>query len=184
MKKLLTALAIGAFTFGYTQSAYYNDYRSSISGINWQTVAAELLLTPQQKQQLFALNNQYDDYNSWNRVYGNNPDQWRYDRYGQLERILGKDKYTKFKNRYYKGQNPVAVYNRNKNNHKRYQNQKYNAIQNRKATNGNNRSYEYRKDAPKRSNSNVKSTVRTAPAKGKSAAAQGNRGNSQGKGKR
>ena len=55
MKKLLTALAIGAFTFGYTQSAYYNDYRSSISGINWQTVAAELLLTPQQKQQLFAL---------------------------------------------------------------------------------------------------------------------------------
>ena len=27
---------------------------------------------------------------------------------------------TKFKNKYYKGQNPVAVYNRNKNNDMRY----------------------------------------------------------------
>jgi hypothetical protein len=33
---------------------------------------------------------------------------------------LGRDKYAKFKNKYYKGQNPVAVYNRNKNNDKRY----------------------------------------------------------------
>jgi hypothetical protein len=57
---------------------------------------------------------------SWNRVYDNNPDRWRNDRYVELERILGRDKYAKFKNRYYKGQNPVAVYNRNKNNDKRY----------------------------------------------------------------
>ncbi len=121
MKKLLlTALVLGAFTFGYSQSAYYNDYRSSITGINWETVAANLLLTPAQKQQLFALNNQYPDYDSWNRVYGNNPERWRTDRYGEIERIMGGNKYTKFKNKYYKGQNPVAVYNRNKNNDMRY----------------------------------------------------------------
>lgn len=121
MKKLFfTAMILGACTFGYSQSAYYNDYRSSISTINWETVAANLLLSPQQKQQLFALNNQYPDYNSWNRTYGSNPDRWRQDRYGEIERIMGADKYTKFKNKYYKGQNPVAVYNRNKNNDMRY----------------------------------------------------------------
>ena len=42
-----------------------------------------------------------------------------------MEEIMGKDKYMKFKNKYYKGQNPVAVYNRNKNNYKKYQNSKY-----------------------------------------------------------
>lgn len=118
MKKLLTVLLLNAFTLGFSQSSYYNDYRSSITGINWQTVAAELLLTPAQKQQLFALNDRYDDYDSWNRVYGNNPDRWRTDRYNAMERIFGSTKYTKFKNKYYKGQNPVAVYNRNKNNDK------------------------------------------------------------------
>lgn len=131
MKKIFVALLIGAFTLGYSQSSYYNDYRSSISGINWQTVAAQLLLTPNQKEQLFALNNRYDDYDSWNRVYGNNPDRWRTDRYGEMERIFGKDKYTKFKNKYYKGQNPVAVYNRNKNNNKPYENKRYNSDDNR-----------------------------------------------------
>lgn len=126
MKKIFFgALMVGAITFGYSQSSYYNDYRSSISGINWQTMAAELLLTPYQKEQLFALNNRYDNYDDWNRVYGNNPDRWRTHRYGELERILGREKYTKFKNRYYKGQNPVAVYNRNKNNNKPYENKSY-----------------------------------------------------------
>lgn len=86
--------------------------------MNWQTLVAELLLTLQQKDQLFALNSRYPTYDSWNTRYVNNPDRWRTDRYYEIERILGPTKYTKFKNKYYKGQNPVAVYNRNKNNYK------------------------------------------------------------------
>lgn len=121
MKKIIfTALLLSAFTFGYSQSDYYNDYRNSITSLDWQSVAANLLLSSSQKQQLFALNNQYSDYDSWNRVYGNNPERWRTDRYSSLQRIFGSEKYTKFKNKYYKGQNPVAVYNRNKNNDMRY----------------------------------------------------------------
>jgi hypothetical protein len=121
MKKLFfTALMLGAFTFGYSQSGYYNDYRRSITDVNWQTVAAELLLTPQQKDQLFGLNSRYKDYNSFNRVYASNPERWRTTRYNEMERIMGSAKYAEFKNKYYKGQNPVAVYNRNKNNNTRY----------------------------------------------------------------
>lgn len=117
MKKLfLSAILMGAFTFGYSQSGYYNDYRSSVTGMNWETVAANLLLSSTQKQQLFSLNNQYPTYDSWNREYGNQPERWSADRYSSIQRILGNDKYAKFKNKYYKGQNPVAVYNRNKNN--------------------------------------------------------------------
>ena len=91
------------------------------------------MLSPQQKADLFSLNNQYPDYNSWNTYYGTNPDRWRTDRYSSIERILGPEKYVKFKNQYYKGQNPVAVYNRNKNNYKKYQNQKYKTIKSKKA---------------------------------------------------
>ena len=149
MKKLLsTALMLGAFTFGYSQNSYYNDYRSSVTGYNWETIAANLLLNPQQKQQLFALNNQYPDYDSWNREYGSNPDRWRNDRFGQMERIMGSTKYTKFKNRYYKGQNPVAVYNRNKNNDMRYKhlNKKSKTYKNKNARkNGQYQAAEYEK---------------------------------------
>ncbi|MGZ5196938.1 MAG: hypothetical protein ACXWVZ_03255 [Kaistella sp.] len=133
MKKLITVLSLGLFTLGYSQSQYYNDYRRSITDVNWQTVAANLLLSPQQKTDLFALNNQYSDYNTWNRTYGDNPDRWRTDRYASIERIMGPAKYEKFKNKYYKGQNPVAVYNRNKNNYKSTQVKKYNTIQANKA---------------------------------------------------
>lgn len=84
MKKLITILSLGIFSLGYSQSAYYNDYRRSITDVNWQTVAANLLLSPQQKSDLFALNNQYSDYNSWNRAYGSNPDQWIVDRYRSI----------------------------------------------------------------------------------------------------
>ena len=133
MKKLITVLSLGLFTLGYSQSEYYNDYRRSITDVNWQTVAANLLLSPQQKTDLFALNNQYSDYNTWNRAYGDNPDRWRTDRYASIERIMGPAKYEKFKNKYYKGQNPVAVYNRNKNNYKSTQVKKYNTIQANKA---------------------------------------------------
>ncbi len=123
MKKIVTLfLFVGSFTLGFSQSDYYNDYRRSINDYDWTAVIADLVLSPQQKDQLFALNNRYDDYNSWNRVYGSNPDRWRTDRYNEMERIFGTTKYTKFKNKYYKGQNPVAVYNRNKNNYKPYQN--------------------------------------------------------------
>ncbi|UZT98836.1 hypothetical protein ODZ84_04490 [Chryseobacterium fluminis] len=117
MKKIfITALLIGTFTLSYAQSDYYNDYRRSISDINWQTVIGDLILSKTQASQIFALNDRYDDYNSWNKTYGHNPDRWREDRYAQLENILGREKYQKFKTKYYKGQNPVAVYNRNKNN--------------------------------------------------------------------
>ena len=121
MKKLfLTAILLGSFTFGYSQSAYYNDYRSSVTSMNWETVAANLLLSPTQKQQLFALNNQYPTYDSWNSNYRDQPERWSTDRYSSIQRIMGNDKYLKFKNKYYKGQNPVAVYNKNKNSNKRY----------------------------------------------------------------
>ncbi|WP_374460263.1 hypothetical protein [Chryseobacterium taeanense] len=120
MKKLITIMLIGTFSLSYAQSNYYNDYRRSITDVNWQNVISELVLSATQANQIYALNDRYRDYNSWNRVYVNHPDRWRNDRYVELERILGRDKYIKFKNRYYKGQNPVAVYNRNKNNDKRY----------------------------------------------------------------
>lgn len=134
MKKLITILSLGMFSLGFSQSVYYNDYQRSITDVNWQTVAANLLLSNQQSAQLFELNNQYPDYNSWNRVYANNPDQWRTDRYNSIQRIMGAEKYTQFKNKYYKGQNPVAVYNRNKNNYKSTQTKKYKTIQAKKST--------------------------------------------------
>lgn len=46
MKKAITILSLGLFTLGYSQSDYYNDYRRSITDVNWQTVAANLLLSP------------------------------------------------------------------------------------------------------------------------------------------
>ncbi len=129
MKKLSLILSLGAFAFGYSQSVYYNDYQRSVNDVNWETVAANLLLSPKQKADLFSLNNQYSDYNTWNSRYSENPEQWRQDRYSSIERIMGPDKYVKFKNKYYKGQNPVAVYNRNKPKHKQTQVKKYNSIQ-------------------------------------------------------
>jgi hypothetical protein len=121
MKKLLlTAMLVGTFGLTYAQSDYYNDYRRSVTDINWATVITDLVLSQTQANQISALNDRYHDYNSWNKVYVHNPDKWRNDRYVELEKIMGRDKYLKFKNKYYKGQNPVAVYNRNKNNDKKY----------------------------------------------------------------
>jgi hypothetical protein len=121
MKKLLLmAMLVGTFGFTYAQSDYYNDYRRSITDVNWQNVVVDLVLTTVQANQIYALNDRYRDYDSWNRVYVGNPDGWRTARYAELERILGNDKYLKFKNKYYKGQNPVAYYNKNKNKDKRY----------------------------------------------------------------
>lgn len=121
MKKLLlTAMLVGTFGLTYAQSDYYNDYRRSITDVNWQTVIADLLLSKTQANEIYSLNDRYHDYNSWNGRYTQNPDRWRDDRYVELERIMGREKYVKFKNKYYKGQNPVAYYNRNKNNGKKY----------------------------------------------------------------
>ncbi len=121
MKKLLiAAMVMGNFTFSHAQSIDYADYQKSITDINWQSVITDLVLNTSQTNQLYALNDRYNNYDSWNRTYANDPGRWRYDRYGEMERILGREKYAKFKNKYYKGQNPTAVYNRNKNNDKRY----------------------------------------------------------------
>lgn len=115
MKKIITLFAfLGIFATGFSQSVNYDNYRSSISDVNWTTVVADLVLNPQQKNELFALNKRYTTYDSWDNKYRNNPDSWRIERYSEIERIMGSNKYTKFKNNYYKGQNPVAVYNRNK----------------------------------------------------------------------
>jgi len=125
MKKIMIAILLtGTFSLSFAQSDYYNDYRRSITDVNWQNVAADLLLSVVQTNQLNALNNRYDNYDSWNRVYVSHPDRWREDRYYEIERILGREKYLKFKKKYYKGQNPVAVYNRNKNNDKKYKKNK------------------------------------------------------------
>lgn len=113
-------MLVGVFSLSYGQSDYYNDYRRSVTDINWQNVVTDLVLTTVQANQIYALNDRYNDFNSWNRVYAHNPDRWREDRYAELERILGRDKYVKFKTKYYKGKNPVAVYNSNKNNDKQY----------------------------------------------------------------
>ncbi|WP_419870552.1 hypothetical protein [Chryseobacterium sp. CT-SW4] len=137
MKKILvTALFLGMFGLGYAQSDYYNDYRRSITDLNWQTVAVELVLTTSQKNQLYALNERYSDYNSWEKKYSKNPDYWRTDRYAEIEKILGKEKYKQFKNKYYQGQNPTAVYNRNKNNDVKSK-QKISKKQQSKSNNGN-----------------------------------------------
>ncbi|SFH82520.1 hypothetical protein [Halpernia frigidisoli] len=119
MKKIIALIAfIGTFSFASAQSNYYNDYQNSISGVNWQSVATDLLLSTQQSSQLTSLNNRYPDYNSWDSHYKSNPNGWRTDRNAEIQRIMGPTKYKKFKNKNYKGQNPVAVYNRNKNNYK------------------------------------------------------------------
>lgn len=137
MRKILIALMLaGTFGLTYAQSDYYNDYRRSITDINWQTVATDLLLSVAQTNQLNALNDRYHDYDSWNRVYVSNPDRWREDRYSEIERILGREKYAKFKTKYYKGQNPVAVYNHNKNNYKKYKGQKSKTHKAKKKNNG------------------------------------------------
>lgn len=121
MKKLLlTVFLVGAFSLSYAQSDYYNDYRRSISDINWQRVVADLLLSTTQANQIYVLNDRYRDYDTWNRVYVVEPGRWRNDRYSELERILGREKYIIFKKKYYRGQNPVIVYGRNKNDYKKY----------------------------------------------------------------
>lgn len=111
MKKLFLAVAIGVFSLGYSQSGYYDDYRSSVNSFDWGGAIAQLLgLNNNQVSQLTVLNNRYPDYNSWNSAYGNNPNRWYQDRYASMQRIMTPAQYKKFYNTYYKGQNPVYYY--------------------------------------------------------------------------
>nr|WP_315030022.1 hypothetical protein [uncultured Chryseobacterium sp.] len=109
MKKLLIVAALGVFTLGFSQN-YYNDYRGSVSSINWGQVAIFLGLNNNQIAQLNVLNNRYPDYNSWNRVYAKAPNRWYTDRYYAMERIMTAEQYKKFYSRYYRGQNPRLKY--------------------------------------------------------------------------
>ncbi|MDN3693811.1 hypothetical protein QWZ06_16675 [Chryseobacterium tructae] len=118
MKKLLIVAALGVFTLGFSQN-YYNDYRGSVSSINWGQLAIFLGLNRSQINQLTVLNNRYPDYNSWNRVYAKEPNRWYNDRYYEIERIMTPEQYKKFYSRYYNGQNPRLKYD---NDYRRYQN--------------------------------------------------------------
>src|SRR5690606_27322734 len=115
MKKIfLAALFLGMFTLSFAQSDYYNEYRKSVTDLDWKTVATELVLTPAQQSELNTLNKRYEDYNTWLRTYGDNPDRWRTERFSEMERIMGREKYQQFKSKYYKGQDPAAYYNKSK----------------------------------------------------------------------
>lgn len=118
MKKLLIVAALGLFTLGFSQN-YYNDYRGSVSSINWGQLAIFLGLNKNQINQLTVLNNRYPDYNSWNRAYAKEPNRWYNDRYYEIERIMTPEQYKKFYSRYYNGQNPRLKYD---NDYRRYQN--------------------------------------------------------------
>ena len=83
---------------------------------------------------------------------------------------MGPAKYEKFKNKYYKGQNPVAVYNRNKNNYKSTQVKKYNTIKSRKSVTNNGVNTKSMKEYERRKKLNDGSHLYV-------------KGNSQGKGK-
>lgn len=121
MKKwIVSAMIFGGISFSSAQSSYYNDYRQSISEIDWVSLISNLALNNNQANEIYSLNNRYNNYDSWDRTYRNSPDRWRNDRYMELERIMGREKYAQFKNRYYRGQNPVAVYNRDMKKDKRY----------------------------------------------------------------
>ncbi|NIF06252.1 hypothetical protein F3J23_12465 [Chryseobacterium sp. Tr-659] len=109
MKKLLIVAALGIFTLGFSQN-YYNDYRGSISSINWGQAAIFLGLNKNQINQIMILNNRYPDYNSWNRVYAKQPNRWYTDRYYAIERIMTPEQYKRFYARYYQGQNPRIIY--------------------------------------------------------------------------
>ncbi|MGH1516409.1 hypothetical protein [Chryseobacterium sp. JK1] len=109
MKKLLIVVALGIFTLGFSQN-YYNDYRGSIASINWGQVAIYLGLNKAQINQLTILNSRYPDYNSWNHMYGREPNRWYTDRYYAMEKIMTPEQYRRFYARYYQGLNPRLKY--------------------------------------------------------------------------
>lgn len=95
---------------GYYQN-FYNDYRNSISMINWSQFFVEFNLSRPQINLIIDLNRQFSSFNVWNSYYRMNPKRWWYDRFYALERILGPRVFVVFQNRYYHGYSPVAYYN-------------------------------------------------------------------------
>lgn len=90
--------------------SYYNDYRQSILGINWESIFVEFRLSPMQIHQIMRLNNRFSDFSFWYEYYGTNPDRWYYDRFYALERILGTRIFAVFQNRYYNGYAPITYF--------------------------------------------------------------------------
>lgn len=126
MKKIITLIAFAIFGFSFSQTTViYQNYRNSIVSVNWNALGVELNLTPSQRNAITVLNNRYPTYESWYVVYKDRPGYWERDRDRELRRILGSTSYVKYKNKYYKGNNPNAVYNRNKGNNGHNGNKKH-----------------------------------------------------------
>ena len=87
--------------------SYYNDYQRSIYDVNWNRFFSTYRLSPWQMQQIMMLNDRFANYSAWTSYYRYNPDRWYYDRFYELERILGPRVFVIFQNNYYNGFNPV-----------------------------------------------------------------------------
>lgn len=90
----------------------YNDYRRSISMVDWDRFFYENGLSSYQINMILDLNRQFDSYYTWNSYYRMNPIRWVYDRFYALRRILGTRVFIIFQDRYYNGYNPVNYYHR------------------------------------------------------------------------
>lgn len=95
---------------GYYRSAY-NDYRSSISMVNWNAFFRQNRLADTQIRLIIELNQRFPSYSVWSSQYRMNPKRWWYDRFYALERILGPQVFIVFQNNYYHGYSPVRYYN-------------------------------------------------------------------------
>lgn len=97
----------------YADSYYrniYNDYRRSITMINWNSFFRTHHLSPMQINMIIELNRQFPSFHVWNSYYRMNPRRWWYDRFYALERILGPQVFIVFQNNYYHGSHPVYYY--------------------------------------------------------------------------
>lgn len=89
---------------------YYNDYRNSIVDINWNRFFRTYRLSPMQIQAIVNLNNRFPSFMAWNSYYGMNPDRWYYDRFYELERILGPQVFVVYQQNYYRGVSPIVYF--------------------------------------------------------------------------
>lgn len=103
-------IAISASIFARSQDRYYNDYRTSVNNLDWNAVGLYLNLNKNQMVLMADLNRRYPSYDSWAVVYRSNPDRWYRDRYYRMQQIMTPKQYKKFYKRYYKGKNPMFLY--------------------------------------------------------------------------
>lgn len=89
---------------------YYNDYKRSITDIDWNWLFSNYNISDYQIRQIMSLNRRFNSFSDWNSYYGMNPDRWYYDRFYALERILGPQLILVIQNRYYRGYSPVRYY--------------------------------------------------------------------------